>query len=212
MTRPRRPYPRDVDPIRTAAATTCAVLLLGPLLAGCSSPSAIPLTPATTQPSTPPALTPTDPSPPSASPFGSSPSPTARGTCDPGDLQLRAGRLDSGAGQRYLPLIFTNTGTVPCTLRGYPGVAALDQAGTEVAQARRRPGAAVTSVRLAPGGSASAVVQATAVPSGTTPCPADYVGLLVTPPGTTVSVRLPAALPACGGLRVSPVVAGSGGV
>jgi Protein of unknown function (DUF4232) len=130
--------------------------------------------------------------------------------CTAPQLRISAGRVDAGAGQRYITLQFHNVGTTACTLRGYPGVAGLDGAGRQVAQAGREPGPAVAAVPLAAGASGSAVVHAVAVPSGSSNCPTDYVALLVTPPGLTVSSRLPVSLPACPGLRVRAVVAGTG--
>jgi hypothetical protein len=130
--------------------------------------------------------------------------------CAGGRLRVTAGRIDAGAGQRYVPLVFTNTGTGACTLRGFPGVAGLAADGHQVLQARRERIPMATIV-IAPHGSASAVVHATAVPGPGPTCPPDFGALLVTPPGTTTSVRVAVSLPACGGLSVRPVVVGTTG-
>ena len=119
--------------------------------------------------------------------------------------------MDSGAGQRYVPIVFTNTGTAACALRGYPGVAGLNATGHQVTQAVRETGFTISTVTLASGGAASGLVHATVVPSGGATCPPDYAALLVTPPNLTVSVRVAVSLPACGGLTVRPVVAGTAG-
>jgi len=149
---------------------------------------------------------------PSAPAPASSTAPPSVRPCDAAALRLTAGRVDAGAGQRYVAVILTNTTTVACTVRGYPGVAALDAAGRQVTQARRVAGPSAT-VQLEPGGTASAVVHATAVPSGTaTACPADYPALLVTPPDTRTSQRVAVTLPSCGGLDVRPLVPGTTGV
>jgi len=132
--------------------------------------------------------------------------------CTAAQLRFGTGAVGAGAGQRYLPLTFINVSTLTCTLFGYPGVAGLSSAGVQVTQARRQTGMTRATITLAPGAMASALVQATVVPTGTTSCPPDYAALLVTAPNTRVSVRVAATLPACGGLSVRPVVAGSSGL
>lgn len=114
-------------------------------------------------------------------------------------------------------LVFTNTSGQACSLRGYPGVAGLNDAGKQVTQAERTltgylgSGYHVRTVRVPAGGRASALVEATSVPSGdATSCPT-YAALLVTPPNTTKSVRVAVSLPGCGGLKVHPVVRGKTG-
>jgi len=124
---------------------------------------------------------------------------------------VSVGQVDAGAGQRYLPVIFTNRGAVSCALEGYPGVAPLDSSGRQVAQAQREARTPVVRVVLAPGKAASAIVHAGAVPGATNTCPPDYPGLLVTPPGLTQSTKVRVALPACAGLTVTALVAGTAG-
>jgi hypothetical protein len=119
------------------------------------------------------------------------------------------------------PLILVNKGSSTCRLVGYPGVAGLDADGSQVTQARRTPsgylgglsdpGAAPPTVDLAPGASASALVEGTNVPSGNaTSCPV-YHGLLVTPPDETHSVRVDVTPNGCDGLQIHPVVPGEAG-
>lgn len=114
-------------------------------------------------------------------------------------------------------LVFTNTSGAACTLYGYPGVAGLNAAGKQIAQAKRTlngylgSGYQVRTVRVPAGGRASALVEATSVPSGNaTSCPT-YTALLVTPPNTTKSMKVDVKLPGCGGLEVHPVVPGTTG-
>jgi len=184
------------------------------LLSACATPSPGPST------STTPTTTPPGTASPATSGTGSASAPaaptstpvTGPAACRAGQLRIGAGTVGAGAGQRYLPLTFTNISTVTCTLFGYPGVAGLNSAGQQVAQARRETGLTKATITLAPGADASALVHATVVPSGSATCPPDYAALLVTAPNTTVSVRISATLPACGGLSVRPVVAGSSGL
>jgi len=133
-------------------------------------------------------------------------------SCSAGQLRVTSGPIGEGAGQRYLPIVFRNITGRACTLYGYPGVAGLNAAGHQLAQARRESGWQTTGIVLSPLGAASAIVQATVVPSGSTVCPAPYASLLVTPPNTTSSVHLSASMPSCGGLTVRPVVTGTSGL
>ena len=131
----------------------------------------------------------------------------------------------AGLGHRSQVLVFTNTGQSACTLTGYPGVAALDAQGAQVAQAVRTPsgylGGLATgtttppTVVLAPGQAASAMVEGIDNPqNGATSCPS-YPAFLVTPPNLTQSVTLgltsSPAFPGCSPIQVHPVVPGTSG-
>ena len=140
--------------------------------------------------------------------------------CHSTDLAVTATPAQSAAGHSGLELHFTDTSGRPCTLEGYPGVAGLDGAGTQVTQAVRTPagflgglgGGAHTPpvVILSPGQEGTAVVEGTDVPSGTTACPT-LVGLLVTAPNTYHSLPIALAPGDCSGLQVHPVVPGTTG-
>jgi Protein of unknown function (DUF4232) len=126
-------------------------------------------------------------------------------------------------------VLFTNDSDSACLLSGYPGVAGLDADGHLVTQAIRTPsgymGGIVSGpttppiVSLAPGQTASAIVEGTDNPLGTeTSCP-HYPFLLVTPPNLTEQVQVtvsglgssPPGLPGCSNIEVHPVVPGSTG-
>ena len=193
------------------ALTACSSASSGTALGTASAPASAPVS-ASAPASAPASVSEQTSAAPSAPAPASSTAPPSVRPCDAAALRLTAGRVDAGAGQRYVAVILTNTTATACTVRGYPGVAALDAAGRQVTQARRGAGPSAT-VRLAPGGSASAVVHATAIPSGTaTACPADYPALLVTPPDTRTSQRVAVTLPSCGGIDVRPLVPGATGV
>jgi hypothetical protein len=71
-------------------------------------------------------------------------------------LEVRLGRGEGAAGTVFRPIIFTNTGPLSCTLRGFPGVSSVDARGRRIgAPARRSPGT-VRTIVLPPHGSASA--------------------------------------------------------
>ena len=126
----------------------------------------------------------------------------------------------AAAGHQGVVLLFVNKGTTPCVLFGYPGVAGLNSSGSQVTQAQRTltgmmgglaPGVTtLPRITLAPGQSASAVVEGVDVPSGNAPC-ATYPSLLVTAPNTKVSVPIALSLPGCQPLQVHPVVPGTTG-
>ncbi|MFI5909730.1 DUF4232 domain-containing protein [Dactylosporangium sp. NPDC051541] len=133
------------------------------------------------------------------------------------NLTVTAGSPDASAGHRAVVLTFTNTATVPCTMRGYPGVALLDGHATQVAQARRTPHGyeggvqgEAPAVTLAPGRSASAIVEALAANTDGTAC-VPWSGLLVTAPDERRSTRLGWDSDGCADPQVHPVVPGTTG-
>jgi hypothetical protein len=172
-----------------------------------------------------PAPTPSPPpSPAGPSPAGSgtptspnsSDEPSRAATCRKADLDVSLGSGDAGSGHRSVVLIFTNGGAEPCRITGYPGVAALDAGGAQVAQAKRTlrgylgglpAGAGAHSITLRPGQSVTALVEAMAFDPATGSSCTAYQGLLVTVPDDTASTRLAWATDSCAALEVHPVVA-----
>ena len=114
-----------------------------------------------------------------------------------------------GAGNAAKELGFRNVSQSPCTLYGYPGVAALNAQGQQIAQGKRN-GAPTAAVGLQPGAIAAAMVSGL---DGSLPqCPGPYVdSFLVTPPNLTQSVVVTAPPNSVGtiaiscGVDVSPV-------
>ncbi|WP_391530124.1 DUF4232 domain-containing protein [Candidatus Frankia nodulisporulans] len=133
------------------AATTVAPAG-GPPAVSTSPPPAT----ATAAASTAPATNPTAPVSNATAP---APGSGSSGICPASALSLRVADPEGAAGSTYERLVLTNTGTVTCALRGFPGVSYLDAAGAQVGAAATRTGAAATTVSLAPGGSASAVLR-----------------------------------------------------
>jgi hypothetical protein len=140
--------------------------------------------------------------------------------CSIDDLRIEPGQSDGATGHLGIPLLFTNKSAEPCHMVGYPGVAGLGATGRQATQAARTPngflgGLPVGStkppfVTIAPGQTASAMVEGTHVPSGNQTCPT-YPALLVTPPNDTRSVRVNAQIPGCTGIDVGPIVPGATG-
>jgi hypothetical protein len=139
--------------------------------------------------------------------------------CTVAHLSINLGEGGAGSGHRSAALMFRNTGSKTCRLHGYPGVAALDAHGTQIEQARRtpsgylgglKPAASAPIADIAPGQSASALLEALAFGPGGRSC-APYAGLLVTPPDETRSVRLAWSGDGCSNLEIHPVVPGDTG-
>ncbi len=131
-------------------------------------------------------------------------------------------RISVGAGSRVsavitrYPLYFTNVSRAPCTLTGYPEVAAYQGDGTEVGDAAVNDvSVAAPSVVLAPGQTAHASLDA----SLSAACrPVRVDGLRVVPPGQSAARYASRSLTACaahepagrGYLRVRAIQPGSG--
>ena len=141
--------------------------------------------------------------------------------CTGSQIKVTPGQWGGATGHIGGAVLFRNTSRSTCSLYGYPGVAGLDSAGRQEVQATRVPRGFIgglptptshpTTVVLAPGAVASAVVEGVDVPSGNaTSCPS-YPSILVTPPGTRSSTHLSLAVPGCGGIQVHPVVPGTSG-
>jgi Protein of unknown function (DUF4232) len=148
------------------------------------------------------------------------PSPAADAACTLAHLKVAMTKTGALAGQAGGFLKFTNNGPTTCHLDGWPTVQAQTAAGsaTTLKHARSTMYGAwqapdpLPVVRLRPGGSAYAVVASDEQPAGTSAtCPAPYVRLRVSPPGssasTVVSAYLPGAktyLPSCAAANGSP--------
>jgi Protein of unknown function (DUF4232) len=147
--------------------------------------------------------------------------PTASDGCLTSGLSLHLGAGQGTAGSIYEPIVFTNTSGRSCTLYGYPGVSFVAPGtGHQVgAAASRNPEHAPATVTLAPGASASALLQV--VDDRNFPPSSCHLvavsGLRVYPPGNTAAAYLPFKAPstACSTqvqqLTVQATVTGSTG-
>lgn len=145
----------------------------------------------------------------SSSPTTVAPSTTPDSRCRSANLRGSLGQTDAGAGQRYTVLVLTNTGTVACDLRGFPGVSLLDASGTQLGQPAGREGAEGPKVTLAPGGTASATLHTSSPGTGT--CTPSSAKLRVFPPDDTTSLDITTQYSACATFSVTTLVAGDGG-
>jgi hypothetical protein len=207
--------------MRSAARLLPLLALAGMLFAGCGSP-----TPAGTSTASP------APASSSAAPSGSpgpTPSPSGSaaddgnapaGQCPNSSLAITVEPGDAGAGSLFYNIVFRNTGTGQCALRGYPGVSVVGNGnGTQLGQpADRVPGAAVETLQLGPGATVVAPLQAVNIGSDGGPlgdqCPTTTGnGWRIYPPHSFDAVFVQAeGIPACTGatpwLTVGPVRAG----
>jgi hypothetical protein len=141
--------------------------------------------------------------------------------CATSDLRIALGSGQGAAGSEYRPLTFTNTASASCTMRGYPGVSFVSQDETQVgAAATRNAQHDATTVTLAPGDAATAIVQI-ANTSNYPPAScsaADATALRVYPPNQTdaATVPLDATTSVCsadvGQLSIEAVEAASAGM
>ena len=144
-------------------------------------------------------------------------------SCAGGQLSLKIAQGSSGMGHTGSVLVFTNTGSNTCTLRGYPGAAVTDSGEYNWApylNATRVSGSvAVSTVSLSPGSSASAMLEWDVSPksgAGDTANAANCAGMAggyleITPPNTTATHKSDPPEDMCTNLQIFPVVAGTTG-
>ena len=114
-----------------------------------------------------------------------SPPPLEPQTCTTDNSSVALGEPDGAAGSTFIPLIFTNTGSEPCTLEGFPTVAFVGGGdGTQIGAAATDDTATspVEVITVDPGTSAEATLKITT--AGNVCEPVDVDGLRVTPPGS----------------------------
>jgi hypothetical protein len=146
-------------------------------------------------------------------------SPADTGACATTQLQVRLTHTGALGGQAGGYLSFTNDSAATCQMDGWPAVVALTAWGkaTTLKHAQStmygawHVPAPLPVMKLQPGDSAYAVVAADDQPAGAASCPAPYVRLRVSPPGSSgsvvISAWLPGAgtdLPACAAVNGSP--------
>ncbi|MEU6196228.1 DUF4232 domain-containing protein [Streptomyces sp. NPDC047061] len=115
----------------------------------------------------------------------------AAGTrCHTSELTASVGADNPGAGQENFPIVLTNKSGRTCTVRGYPGAAFVNAAGTQLGpDPQRESGTTATTVTLEPGRSAWAGLTFSnpEISGAKTTTPA---ALLVTPPDEKDSLKV----------------------
>jgi hypothetical protein len=138
-------------------------------------------------------VAPTEPAATSAAAAG--PIAPAGGLCPTSRLSVRSAGGEGAAGSTYETLLLTNTGSVTCLLRGFPGISYVDAAGQQVGAPAVRSGQPGPAVRLAPGAAATATLR-TVHPGIQEGCEqtsqtAPVSALRVYPPANSTALRLP---------------------
>ncbi len=131
--------------------------------------------------------------------------------CRAAQLAGSLGAAQGAAGQRYQPIVFTNTSRQTCAIQGFPVVALIDAAGNRISDpAENEESAAPGTVALAPGDVASALLHTTnAAVDGA--CLAPSAMISVQPPGQDDYLEFAGVYIACDGLFVRAIVAGPTG-
>jgi hypothetical protein len=136
------------------------------------------------------------------------------GDCSADNLSLKLSYSNAGAGNIYENLVFTNKGSSTCTLAGYPGVSLIQGDGSQIGSPATRDGSSVhsTTVSLAPGGSAHAVLHTlNQGVKANPPCWTKAAFVKVYAPGSkTVMTATASDFQVCGGeFTTTPVQAGA---
>jgi hypothetical protein len=162
------------------------------------------------EPSAPPSTNASSSASPSSSPTPSTTAPLVdpdapEGQCDTKNLSVQVEPGEAAAGSTYSNIVFSNTGTGECALRDYPGVSVVGhgnggQLGAPADRAEASSG--ISTVTLAPGGTAVAQLQEVNIGDGGGPLagncesePGD--GYRIYPPHSFDAVFVKAAVPAC---------------
>ena len=110
-----------------------------------------------------------------------------------------------GAGTTSANVVFTNTGSDSCELRGAPGVSVINASGTQLGEpADQQEVDTPPTITLAPGGTAIAPLESVNIGSDGgalgSACPVvDGAAYLVYPPHSFTAFEVPAEVPACEG-------------
>ena len=198
--------------IAGSALTTTALVLLLTGCTGGTTPTSPPTTSAPATPTETPTSTPTHSVDPNA----------PAGQCADDALQVAVEDVDAGAGSISYNVVFTNTGSASCELRGAPGVSVVDASGNELGvPADQVDDDSPATLTVEPGASVSAPLQVTNIAPDGGPlddCPVvEGTGYRVYPPhsftGFIVSSSDSDPVPACNSstvfMNVGPVAASS---
>lgn len=135
--------------------------------------------------------------------------------CDYGQLYIEAAvPLGGGAaGSRYIDLTFTNTGSAPCSISGYPAVHYVDSAGQQIgASAANASELSSSGGVLAPGESLTAILRETRAGLYADRCQSvAATGYSIQAPGASQALVLNFASEACSNPAVSQLTVGAVG-
>lgn len=137
-----------------------------------------------------------------SAPTSSTPAPTSNApglvaTCLTSQLRLTSGQSQGTVGSIYATFHLTNTAGTPCSMRGFPGVSLLDDAGKIVGQPATRDGSEGPSVRLGPNQRAQFILRVGAATRTGCDVPRPSSQVLVYPPDQTAPLRIPFSTTSC---------------
>jgi hypothetical protein len=184
--------------VRTRVLAASSIVAVALLLTACASGGGSP----TSSPA-PTASASSSPTP-SASPAPTDPNAPA-GQCADDALEVTVQPSPDGgsAGHVNSIVVFTNTGSASCELRGAPGVSVVDANGTQLGEAAEQvEDDAPPTITLAPGGTAVAALSSVNIGTDGGPlgdkCPTVAgAGYVVYPPHSFTPFEVSAEVPAC---------------
>ena len=186
----------------TTIVARTATALAALALTSCAGGGTTPTTPPATSTAPTQTAAPTAPATPTA-PASVDPNAPA-GQCADTALKVDVQYVDSSAGHLDYNVVFTNTGSTSCELRGAPGVSVIDASGVEIGEAATRVGDDnPQTLTLEPGASVAAPLAAVNIDPDGGPlddCPVvQGAAWLVYPPHSFTAVRVSTGqpVPAC---------------
>lgn len=131
-------------------------------------------------------------------------------SCTTSQLSLTVGAANGTAGTSYVPLVFTNISSKPCSLEGFPGVSLVSASGATLGQpATRDLNKTIEPIIITPNSKAHTTISVPdpgKYPPGA--CSPQSASVKVYPPNQTTALTAKFAAAYCGNWVVEPVMAG----
>ncbi|MBB4698704.1 DUF4232 domain-containing protein [Sphaerisporangium siamense] len=122
--------------------------------------------------------------------------------CRTTQLKASLGRLDSGAGQRYVPLVLTNTSARTCWVYGFAGLVMIDAKGDALRTRTRRTNTVPHRVTLRPGRAARSTLHWTVMTTGDERTCPPAARLMIIPPDEIAHLEIPFTATVCDDGRI----------
>ncbi|GAA1961053.1 hypothetical protein GCM10009717_29720 [Agromyces allii] len=174
-------------------------LAVGLLLTGCAGAGTSPSPSPTASPASSPSASPTPTSTASVDPNA----PAGQCADDVLEVTVRTAPDGGSAGHTNSQVVFTNTGSTSCELRGAPGVSVLDASGAQLGEpADQSEPASPPTITIAAGGTAFAALSAVNIGTDGGPLAgsctvAEGTAYRVYPPHSFTAFDVSATVPAC---------------
>jgi hypothetical protein len=192
-----RVFSMDSSRLRAGFIIALSFLFTGCAISGGASPSPSPISTPTMSPPSTLTSRETDPNAP-------------EGQCGDNILKVTVEASSGGASAGHINsnIVFTNTGSDVCELRGAPGVSVLGPNDTELGQpAKQQEAETPPTIKLASGGTVVAPLQSVNIVSGGGPLGSECqvvmgISYRIYPPHSFTAFIVPAEVPACNGNTV----------